>query len=119
MLKLERNARMIATDSGGVQKEAYFFKVPCLTLRSETEWTELVDAGWNRLVDPTSREVVLSALQTVLRADLPERRPSIFGNGHSAESIAEILLGRKTGPAPRAERLPPLDPSQRDIIGSI
>jgi UDP-GlcNAc3NAcA epimerase len=119
MLKLERNARLIATDSGGVQKEAYFFKVPCVTIRSETEWTELVDAGWNRLIDPTSKEVVLQALQSALHANLPERRPSIFGSGHSAEAIAQLLLGKKATSAPQADRLPAIDASQRDIIGPI
>src|SRR5690606_3640596 len=52
MVALESQAALIATDSGGVQKEAFFFKVPCVTLRDETEWVELVELGWNRLASP-------------------------------------------------------------------
>lgn len=62
MVMLERNARLIATDSGGVQKEAFFHKVPCVTLREETEWMELVEAGWNKLCPPTKRDQVLDCL---------------------------------------------------------
>jgi len=87
MLEMERNARMIATDSGGVQREAYFHKVPCLTLREETEWRETVETGWNRLVgvDP---EKVLGAWSF---DELPEEHPAIFGTGDAAKRIAELI----------------------------
>src|SRR5262249_49806575 len=60
MVLLEENARLVVTDSGGVQKEAFFYRVPCVTLRSETEWTELLELGWNTLVPPVSAEAIRS-----------------------------------------------------------
>lgn len=62
MLLLEKNSRMILTDSGGVQKEAYFFKVPCITLREETEWIETVKSGWNVLAG-SDKSKIIEALQ--------------------------------------------------------
>jgi len=91
MLVLEHHASLIATDSGGVQKEAFFHRVPCVTLRTETEWTELVDSGWNRLVpplDPGLGNRILTAL-----ADQPpsERPDTIFGDGNAAGRIVMLL----------------------------
>jgi UDP-N-acetylglucosamine 2-epimerase len=87
MLQLERNARMILTDSGGIQKEAYFFGIPCLTLREETEWVETVSAGWNILVG-ADRAMIVEAIQKFT----PSRTQQvIFGDGHSAEKIASLL----------------------------
>ena len=92
MLRLESDAKLIATDSGGVQKEAFFCRVPCVTLRNETEWTELVDTGWNRLAPPTSSEAVAAALLGA--ADPPGTAPAdLFGGGHASEHIAQTLLG--------------------------
>lgn len=89
MLELERNARLIATDSGGVQREAYFHKVPCLTLREETEWTETVEAGWNRLVG-IEPEQVLAHWDTF---EEPSKHPALFGDGRAAERIVRLIDG--------------------------
>jgi UDP-N-acetylglucosamine 2-epimerase len=89
MILLEEQARMIATDSGGVQREAYFLGVPCLTLRDETEWIETVEAGWNKVVgaDPGR---ILSAWGSFVP---PVERPAIFGDGMASERIGGILSG--------------------------
>jgi UDP-N-acetylglucosamine 2-epimerase len=84
MMVLEENARMIATDSGGVQREAYFFAKPCLTLRDETEWTETVEAGWNKLVGADCREIV-TAWHTFKP---PLEHPAVLGDGTAAKRIA-------------------------------
>ncbi|CAN1518494.1 WecB UDP-N-acetylglucosamine 2-epimerase [Paracoccaceae bacterium] len=94
MVGLEAAAAVIATDSGGVQKEAYFHGVPCVTLRDETEWVELVDAGWNRLVSPSSADIaeqILRAVGTQGRLIAP------YGTGNAAEKIASALCERFAG----------------------
>jgi UDP-GlcNAc3NAcA epimerase len=90
IVMLEKHARLLATDSGGMQKEAFFYRVPCVTLREETEWTELVDLGWNRLAPPVSTAAVLTALRAALEAG-PGAEAEPYGDGHSAERIASIL----------------------------
>lgn len=87
MLILEENAEAIVTDSGGVQKEAYFAGRPCITLRERTEWTETVDAGWNVLVGTDAR-----AIARAMREFRPKgERPQLFGDGHAAERVVEAL----------------------------
>ena len=87
MLVLEKNSKKILTDSGGVQKEAYFFKVPCITLRDETEWVETVDDGWNILTG-SNKSKILDAIGDFL----PQRKQhENYGNGNSASKIVEIL----------------------------
>ena len=83
MLALERDAEVILTDSGGVQREAYMWGVPCITLREETEWVETVELGWNALAGVDSDRV-----REALGRELPADRPPVFGDGNAAENIA-------------------------------
>jgi UDP-GlcNAc3NAcA epimerase len=85
-LKLARHAGAILTDSGGVQKEAYLLGVPCVTLRDRTEWIETVDAGWNVLVD-LDRDAALAALERTP----PRERPELYGGGHAAERVCDVV----------------------------
>ena len=87
MIVLEENARLIATDSGGVQREAYFLGRPCLTLRDETEWEETVETGWNKLVG-ANHDLILNSW---FHFQAPQERPPIFGNGTAGQQIASIL----------------------------
>lgn len=89
MVWLERQAKVILTDSGGVQKEAYFQGVPCVTLREETEWTELVDAGWNRLCPPTSGDAIVAAIEAALTSKPPQAQ--LYGDGNASGKIARLL----------------------------
>jgi UDP-GlcNAc3NAcA epimerase len=89
MLLLEANASLIATDSGGVQKEAYFNGVPCITMRDETEWTELLDIGANRLVGANA-DAISAAIRS--KPGMPEVT-DIYGCGDASAKIAQILSG--------------------------
>ena len=108
MLVLEQHARLIVTDSGGMQKEAYFLGVPCVTVRPETEWIETVDAGWN-VVAGTSRDGILKAITNTSWPTGPAA--PLFGAGDAAERIVRVLesaiagLGRPNRPAERAEQV--------------
>ena len=87
MLALEDAAALIATDSGGVQKEAFFAGKPCVTLRDSTEWTETVEAGWNTLVGADAERIA-----DAVRAFRPSHaRPDVFGDGHAAEKMVAAL----------------------------
>jgi len=90
MLELELRSSVIVTDSGGVQKEAYFLRKPCVTLREQTEWTETVESGWNRLVGADA-EALATAVST---ASPPASHPACYGEGRSGEKILELLSGQ-------------------------
>lgn len=92
MMALEKNARLIVTDSGGVQKEAFFFGVPCITLREQTEWIELVRLGCNRLLPPIDTATVAAGIRTALRKG-PACSPEVdlYGGGLAAARIAHHL----------------------------
>jgi len=89
MLALEAGALVVVTDSGGVQKEACFCGVPCVTVREETEWPELIDAGWNTLAPPFSEEAVVSAV--LASAGTRGSATAGFGDGTAATKIVSIL----------------------------
>jgi UDP-GlcNAc3NAcA epimerase len=91
MVMLERHATLIATDSGGVQKEAYFYDVPCVTLRDETEWTELLACGANRLAPPVSADTVARALAKALDGGRGPFTPGLYGAGDAGALIARRL----------------------------
>jgi len=90
MVALERHALVIATDSGGVQKEAYLAGVPCVTLRSETEWVETIEAGWNRLVGDQLDDLP-AAIEQAASMDRSRPRPDLFGAGDAAELIVAAV----------------------------
>jgi UDP-GlcNAc3NAcA epimerase len=90
MIALEKNARMIVTDSGGVQKEAYFFAKPCVILREQTEWVEVVEAGAAILTGSDAQKILEAATQ--LLSQTIQTDASIFGNGRAAEFICEKII---------------------------
>jgi UDP-GlcNAc3NAcA epimerase len=105
MIALENSAQVIATDSGGVQREAFFYRVPCVTLRTETEWTELTELGWNSLVEPTDPDAVAAGVRAAaVRPGAADARP--FGDGDAGprvvRALTDFLRGRpdRTAPPP-------------------
>lgn len=87
MINLEMNAEKIVTDSGGVQKEAFFMKKPCITMRNQTEWIETVENGWNIIVGTDKNKIV----EAIEKFKSIREQENIFGDGHSAERILSII----------------------------
>jgi UDP-GlcNAc3NAcA epimerase len=85
MLALVAGADVVITDSGGLQKEAYWLRVPCVTVRSSTEWVDTVAAGANALTEPNGLQAALAA------ARWPPDAPQLYGDGHAASRIAAAL----------------------------
>jgi UDP-GlcNAc3NAcA epimerase len=90
---LASQARVVLTDSGGVQKEAYWYGVPCVTLRTTSEWVETLQTGWNRLVGTDPDLIVQAVREAQPQAD----RPVLYGDGHAAERIAHLLCTMRRG----------------------
>ena len=90
MIALERHARLVMTDSGGVQKEAYFFQKPCIILRPETEWVEIVQTG-NAILADADESRIMQAWQH-FQSNPPTTFPEIFGDGHAAEFMLKMML---------------------------
>ena len=89
MSALSSQARVIVTDSGGLQKEAYWYGVPCVTARPSTEWVDTVEVGANVLVDDDPERIAAA----VREARMPDERPPLYGDGHASERVADALRG--------------------------
>lgn len=89
MVMLEKNAKLIVTDSGGVQKEAFFYNIPCVTIRTETEWVELVELGWNVLVNPTDTDQIVNTVEHSIGSNGKLEFP--YGHGTAANEILAII----------------------------
>ena len=90
MIQLEKHAKTILTDSGGIQKEAYFHRTPCITLRDETEWVETIASGWNQLAGYRLENILQCLSKSVQQTDIEE-----YGDGHAADKIIQTLLHHK------------------------
>jgi UDP-GlcNAc3NAcA epimerase len=87
MIMLEKQAKTILTDSGGIQKEAYFHRTPCITLRDETEWVETIAAGWNQLAGYRKENILFCLENKMQQTEIDE-----YGNGHAADKIIQTLF---------------------------
>lgn len=89
LITVLKNARLAVTDSGGLQKEAYWLKIPCITLREQTEWVETVESGWNQLVGSSAGDFQ----EALKRVDTPQEHPDFYGDGHAAGKICDLVEG--------------------------
>jgi UDP-N-acetylglucosamine 2-epimerase (non-hydrolysing) len=92
-VRLVDAAETIATDSGGVQKEAFYLDTPCVTLRTKTEWRETVESGWNKLVGANESAIA----DAIRRAENPSEKPDIYGGGNASTMIVDILRDAADG----------------------
>jgi UDP-GlcNAc3NAcA epimerase len=90
MIKLQQNSQMILTDSGGLQKEAYFFRKPCIILRSETEWKELLNSG-NAIIADANSDLILKAYESFIHNETNISYQPLYGDGNAARFICNIL----------------------------
>lgn len=112
MTTLIKHARLIVTDSGGLQKEAYFHKVPGLILRKQTEWVELLETGWSHLVD-CKKSSILAALKNIPKATAWQQE--VFGNGKAANQIAEAIITSISRLPPKNKANPEICNAEADI----
>jgi len=91
MISLEKNAKLIATDSGGIQKEAYFHQVPCVTLRDETEWVETVEAKWNVVVGADSIQAITDAVRNSINFSGVRVSIAEYGEGKASQHIVRVV----------------------------
>ena len=85
-IQLENNSKRIITDSGGIQKEAFILKKPCITLRSETEWVETVEEGWNLLLNPHEKDLA----EKIIDFNVPEKQNAVFGENVALKMVELI-----------------------------
>jgi UDP-GlcNAc3NAcA epimerase len=90
MLHAVMNSKFVITDSGGLQKEAFFLGIPCITLRTETEWSELLEIGWNKLLPP--KDINAESVQSAFEFQPSSAVPAVYGDGHASEVIVKKLL---------------------------